>query len=95
MERCAIARLVSLVQPKANVRYIYFKSADGYSELGSCFRFTSQTLMAYERQSSLSVDNGAPIRLANQTWLQAEQVGDSVTLVSDLLPSRGYWEDQG
>ncbi|MEH2403516.1 molybdopterin-dependent oxidoreductase [Nostoc sp.] len=41
--------LVALVQPKSNVRYVYFKSADGYYEswdLASAVH--PQTLMAYQ-----------------------------------------------
>jgi DMSO/TMAO reductase YedYZ molybdopterin-dependent catalytic subunit len=91
--------LVSLVQPKANVRYIYFKSADGYSEswdLASALH--PQTLMAYQKNGQpLSVDNGAPIRLASPIKLGYKQSKwvTRITLVSNLLPSRGYWEDQG
>ena len=91
--------LVSLVQPKANVRYIYFKSADGYSEswdLASALH--PQTLMAYQKNGQpLSVDNGAPIRLASPIKLGYKQSKwvTRITLVSDLLPSRGYWEDRG
>lgn len=91
--------LVSLVQPKANVRYIYFKSADGYSEswdLASALH--PQTLMAYQKNGQpLSVDNGAPIRLASPIKLGYKQSKwvTRITLVSDLLRSRGYWEDRG
>jgi len=51
MERCATTG--SLVQPKANVRYIYFKSADGYSA-GSCVRFVPNP-------NGLSEDSQAPV----------------------------------
>lgn len=91
--------LVSLVQPKANVRYIYFKSADGYSEswdLASALH--PQTLMAYQKNGQpLSVDNGAPIRLASPIKLGYKQSKwvTRITLVNNLLPSRGYWEDRG
>jgi DMSO/TMAO reductase YedYZ molybdopterin-dependent catalytic subunit len=94
-----LRELVSLVQPKANVRYIYFKSADGYSEswdLASALH--PQTLMAYQKNGQpLSVDNGAPIRLASPVKLGYKQSKwvTRITLVSDLLPSRGYWEDRG
>lgn len=91
--------LVALVQPKANVRYVYFKSADGYSEswdLASALH--PQTLMAYQKNGQpLSVDNGAPIRLASPIKLGYKQSKwvTRITLVSNLLPSRGYWEDRG
>ncbi len=91
--------LVSLVQPKANVRYIYFKSADGYFEswdLASALH--PQTLMAYQKNGQpLSVDNGAPLRLASPVKLGYKQSKwvTRITLVSNLLPSTGYWEDRG
>jgi DMSO/TMAO reductase YedYZ molybdopterin-dependent catalytic subunit len=91
--------LVSLVQPKANVRYVYFKSADGYYEswdIASALH--PQTLMAYQKNSQpLSIDNGAPLRLASPIKLGYKQSKwvTRITLVSELLPARGYWEDQG
>lgn len=91
--------LVSLVQPKENVRYVYFKSADGYYEswdLASALH--PQTLMAYQKNGQpLSVDNGAPIRLASPVKLGYKQSKwvTQIMLVSELLPSKGYWEDQG
>ena len=91
--------LIALAQPKANVRYVYFKSADGYYEswdIASALH--PQTLMAYQKNSQpLSIDNGAPIRLASPIKLgykQSKWVTD-IMLVSKLLPAKGYWEDQG
>jgi DMSO/TMAO reductase YedYZ molybdopterin-dependent catalytic subunit len=91
--------LLSLVQPKTNVRFVYFKSADGYYEswdIASAFH--PQTLMAYQKNGQpLSVDNGAPIRLASPIKLGYKQSKwvTHITLVNHLLPSKGYWEDQG
>ena len=91
--------LVSLAQPKANVRYVYFKSADGYYEswdIASALH--PQTLMAYQKNSqSLTIDNGAPLRLASPIKLGYKQSKwvTRITLLSHLLPSKGYWEDQG
>jgi DMSO/TMAO reductase YedYZ molybdopterin-dependent catalytic subunit len=91
--------LVSLVQPKANIRYIYFKSADGYYEswdLASALH--PQTLMAYRKNGQpLSAENGAPLRLASPIKLGYKQSKwvTNITLVSNLLPSLGYWEDLG
>ena len=91
--------LIHLAQPKANVRYVYFKSADGYYEswdLASAAH--PQTLMAYQKNGDpLSVGNGAPIRLASPIKLGYKQSKwvTRITLVSDLLPIRGYWEDKG
>lgn len=91
--------IVSLAQPKANVGYAYFKSADGYYEswdIASALH--PQTLMAYQKNSQpLSVDNGAPIRLASPIKLGYKQSKwvTQITLVNSLLTTKGYWEDQG
>ena len=91
--------LIRLAQPKSNVRYVYFKSADGYYEswdLASAVH--PQTLMVYQKNGiPLSIENGAPLRLASPVKLgykQSKWVTQS-TLLSDLTPMKGYWEDQG
>lgn len=91
--------LVALAQPKTGVRYVYFKSADGYYEswdLASSLH--PQTLMAYQKNGQpLSADNGAPLRLAAPIKLGYKQSKwvTEITLVSHLMPKKGYWEDQG
>lgn len=91
--------LVALVQPKSNVRYVYFKSADGYYESWDIASAVHpQTLMAYQKNGQpLSVDNGAPMRLASPIKLGYKQSKwvTQITFVSNLLPTKGYWEDQG
>ncbi|MHC5612608.1 MAG: molybdopterin-dependent oxidoreductase [Nostoc sp.] len=91
--------LVALVQPKSNVRYVYFKSADGYYESWDIASAVHpQTLMAYQKNGQpLSADNGAPIRLASPIKLGYKQSKwvTQITFVSNLLPIKGYWEDQG
>jgi DMSO/TMAO reductase YedYZ molybdopterin-dependent catalytic subunit len=95
-----IQDLAKLVQPKANARYVYFKSADGYYEswdLASSVH--PQTLMAYQRNGKpLSVDNGAPLRLASPIKLGYKQSKwvTQMTFVDRLMPKKtGYWEDLG
>jgi len=91
--------LVQLVQPKSSARYVYFQSADGYSEswdLDSVLH--PQTLMAYQKNDRpLPVDNGAPLRLASPVKLGYKQSKwvTRLTLVNELMPSKGYWEDRG
>lgn len=91
--------LIRLAQPKPNSRYVYFKSADGYYEswdLASALH--PQTLMAYQKNGQpLSVENGAPLRLASPIKLGYKQSKwvTKIMLVSNLMPSKGYWEDQG
>lgn len=91
--------IVALAQPKQNVRYVYFKSADGYYEswdIASAMH--PQTLMAYQKNDApLPIDNGAPLRLASPIKLgykQSKWVTD-ILLLENLLPIKGYWEDQG
>jgi DMSO/TMAO reductase YedYZ molybdopterin-dependent catalytic subunit len=94
-----LRELVKLAQPKPDVRYVYFESADGYYEswdLASALH--PQTLMAYQKNNEpLPIENGAPLRLASPIKLGYKQSKwvTRITLVSQLLPTRGYWEDQG
>lgn len=94
-----LQEIISLAQPKANVRYAYFKSADGYYEswdIASALH--PQTLLAYQKNGApLLVDNGAPLRLASPIKLGYKQSKwvTQITLKSYLTPFKGYWEDQG
>ncbi len=94
-----LRELLRLAQPKSSVRYVYFKSADGYYEswdLASAMH--PQTLMAYQKNGQpLSVDNGAPLRLASPIKLGYKQSKwvTQIVLTHQLMPSKGYWEDQG
>jgi DMSO/TMAO reductase YedYZ molybdopterin-dependent catalytic subunit len=95
-----LADLIALAQPKPGVKYVYFKSADGYYESWDlAASLHPQTLLAYEKNGeSLPVDNGAPLRLAAPIKLGYKQSKwvTEVMLLSQLLPDRkGYWEDQG
>lgn len=94
-----LQEIVALAQPKANVQYAYFKSADGYYEswdIASALH--PQTLLAYQKNGEpLPVDNGAPLRLASPIKLGYKQSKwvTRITLTSYLSPFKGYWEDQG
>jgi DMSO/TMAO reductase YedYZ molybdopterin-dependent catalytic subunit len=91
--------LLRLAQLKSRARYIYFKSADGYYEswdLASAIH--PQTLMAYQKNGQpLSIDNGAPLRLASPIKLGYKQSKwvTQIVLTDQLMPAKGYWEDQG
>ena len=91
--------IVALAQPKANVRYAYFKSADGYYESWDiASSLHPQTLMAYQKNGHpLSADNGAPLRLSSPIKLGYKQSKwvTRITLTNHLSPTKGYWEDQG
>jgi DMSO/TMAO reductase YedYZ molybdopterin-dependent catalytic subunit len=94
-----LSEIVKLAQPKAGVRYAYFQSADGYYEswdLASVLH--PQTLLAYQKNGApLPIENGAPLRLASPIKLGYKQSKwvTRVVLTSNLLPQKGYWEDQG
>lgn len=91
--------IISQAQPHANVRYVYFDSADGYYEswdIASALH--PQTLMAYQKNGQpLSIYNGAPLRLASPIKLgyKLSKWVTRIRLVSNLMPGRGYWEDKG
>ncbi len=92
--------LVRLAQPKPEAHYVYFQSADGYYESWDLASVVHpQTLMVYQRNGRpLSVDNGAPLRLASPVKLGYKQSKwvTQITFTSQLMPTRrGYWEDQG
>jgi DMSO/TMAO reductase YedYZ molybdopterin-dependent catalytic subunit len=91
--------LIALAQPKSNVRYVYFTSADGYYESWDIdSSIHPQTLMAYQKNGQpLSIENGAPLRLASPIKLGYKQSKwvTQITFVENLLPTKGYWEDQG
>jgi DMSO/TMAO reductase YedYZ molybdopterin-dependent catalytic subunit len=94
-----LSDIVTLAQPKPNVRYINFLSADGYYEswdLRSAVH--PQTILAYEKNGEpLPVDNGAPLRLASPLKLgyKLSKWVIRVTLLAEKPNRLGYWEDQG
>ena len=91
--------LIELAQPKVDVAYVYFQSADGYYEswdLASALH--PQTLLAYQMNGApLPAKYGAPLRLASPLKLGYKQSKwvTGITLVSSLSQQRGYWEDLG
>ncbi|AFY48457.1 sulfite oxidase-like oxidoreductase [Nostoc sp. PCC 7524] len=94
-----LREIIALAQPKNNIRYAYFKSADGYYEswdIASALH--PQTLLAYQKNGeSLPVENGAPLRLASPIKLGYKQSKwvTKIMLTSHLTAFKGYWEDQG
>ncbi|NDJ15760.1 molybdopterin-dependent oxidoreductase [Myxacorys almedinensis] len=94
-----LRELIQLAQPKNSAKYVYFQSVDRYYEswdMASCLH--PQTLMAYQKNGEpLPIDNGAPLRLAAPIKLGYKQSKwvTRITLTSQLLKYKGYWEDQG
>ncbi len=92
--------LATMVQPKDNVRYVLFQSADKYTEswdLASALH--PQTLLADRMNGQpLPADNGAPLRLATPIKLgyKLSKWVTKVSFVSQIPPGgKGYWEEQG
>jgi DMSO/TMAO reductase YedYZ molybdopterin-dependent catalytic subunit len=95
----SLQELARLAQPKSDVRYVYFLSADGYYESWDLRSVVHpQTILAYEKNGApLPIDNGAPLRLASPIKLgyKLSKWVTQVTFVPELDPRKGYWEDQG
>jgi DMSO/TMAO reductase YedYZ molybdopterin-dependent catalytic subunit len=91
--------LITLAQPKATARYVYFESGDGYYnswDMPSVLH--PQTLLAYQMNGApIPKNNGAPLRLAAPIKLGYKQSKwvTRVTLMNQLPTKQGYWEDQG
>jgi DMSO/TMAO reductase YedYZ molybdopterin-dependent catalytic subunit len=91
--------LIALAQPQNTARYVYFESGDGYYnswDMPSALH--PQTLLAYQMNGQpLSIDHGAPLRLAAPIKLGYKQSKwvTRVTLLNQLPSKQGYWEDQG
>jgi hypothetical protein len=94
-----LREIIALSQPKSQVKYAYFKSADGYDESWDIASVLHpQTLLAYQKNGAvLPVENGAPLRLASPIKLGYKQSKwvTRVTLTNELSISKGYWEDRG
>ncbi len=94
-----LREIIALSQPKSQVKYVYFKSADGYDESWDIASVLHpQTLLAYQKNgAALPVENGAPLRLASPIKLGYKQSKwvTRVTLTNELSISKGYWEDRG
>jgi DMSO/TMAO reductase YedYZ molybdopterin-dependent catalytic subunit len=94
-----LKELIALAQPKSTARYVYFKSADGYYESWDMASSVHpQTLMVYRKNGqALSIENGAPLRLASPIKLGYKQSKwvTQITLTDKLMPMKGYWEDLG
>ncbi len=92
--------LAQIVQPKDDVRYVLFESADKYTnswDLASAIH--PQTLLAYQmNEQPLPIKNGAPVRLAAPIKLGYKQSKwvTKISFVSQIPKGgKGYWEEQG
>ncbi|MEB3309494.1 MAG: molybdopterin-dependent oxidoreductase, partial [Snowella sp.] len=94
-----LRELAALARPKENVRYVFFKSFDGYYESWDIASVLHpQTLLAYQMNGQpLPADNGAPLRLASPIKLGYKQSKwvTEITFLTQKPAKLGYWEDQG
>jgi DMSO/TMAO reductase YedYZ molybdopterin-dependent catalytic subunit len=94
-----LREIIALAQPKNQVKYASFKSADGYYESWDIASVLHpQTLLAYQKNGEvLPIENGAPLRLASPIKLGYKQSKwvTQITLTNQLSLFKGYWEDQG
>lgn len=94
-----IRDLIAIAQPSAQVKYVYFYSADGYYESWDIDSVMHpQTLMAYQKNGqALTPEYGAPLRLASPVKLgyKLSKWVTRIQLTGVLGKKRGYWEDLG
>ncbi|WP_287129329.1 molybdopterin-dependent oxidoreductase [Candidatus Cyanaurora vandensis] len=104
-----MVELLKLVEPTPEVRYIFFRSLDGFTnnqgelygyyetwDLASCIH--PQTLLVYEHNGEpISQVRGAPLRLASPIKLGYKNIKfvQEIMLLKEMPQQVGYWEDQG
>ena len=105
-----LARVLELVRPKSDARYIVFHCADAMDDAGTLYYESidledanhPQTILAYElNDMPLPVKNGAPLRLRVERQLGYKHAKYLMRL--ELVASfahlghgkGGYWEDDG
>jgi DMSO/TMAO reductase YedYZ molybdopterin-dependent catalytic subunit len=82
--------------PKA--KFLYVECADDYYEsLDMASALHPQSLLCYEMSDQpLTREHGAPLRLRVPTKIGYKQAKYLTSLrVTDVVPRKGYWEDQG
>ena len=105
-----LSALLEKTQPSSTARYVVFHCADSLEEGGEPYyesidmddAYHEQTLLAYElNDSSLPIENGAPLRLRveRQLGYKMAKYVMRIELVDTLekiaAGHGGYWEDQG
>ena len=105
-----LARVLGLVRPKHNARYVVFHCADSMDDEGTLYYESidledanhPQTILAYElNDTPLPIKNGAPLRLRVERQLGYKHAKylmrlELVDSFAHLGQGRGgYWEDDG
>lgn len=93
-----ISDFLKYVGANLNARFLYVECADDYYEsLDMPSALHPQSLLCYEMYDQpLTREHGAPLRLRVPTKIGYKQAKYLTSLrVTDVVPRRGYWEDQG
>jgi DMSO/TMAO reductase YedYZ molybdopterin-dependent catalytic subunit len=93
-----ISDFLASVGANTKAKFLYVECADDYYEsLDMQTALHPQSLLAYEMYDRpLTREHGAPLRLRLPTKIGYKSAKYLTSLsVTDIVPRRGYWEDQG
>src|SRR5467141_4423988 len=93
-----LSEFLKLIGADTTARFITVSCADDYYEsLDMATALHPQTLLCYEMYDQpLTREHGAPLRLSVPTKIGYKQAKYLTSLrVTDVVPKKGYWEDQG
>jgi DMSO/TMAO reductase YedYZ molybdopterin-dependent catalytic subunit len=93
-----LSDFLQLIGADPSARFLYMECADDYYEsLDMATALHPQSLLCYEMYDQpLPRQHGAPVRLILPTKLGYKSAKYLQTLrVTDVMPNKGYWEDQG
>jgi DMSO/TMAO reductase YedYZ molybdopterin-dependent catalytic subunit len=93
-----ISDFLQYVGANAKAKFLYVECADDYYEsLDMASALHPQSLLCYEMYDQpLTREHGAPLRLRVPTKIGYKQAKYLTSLrVTDVIPKKGYWEDQG
>jgi DMSO/TMAO reductase YedYZ molybdopterin-dependent catalytic subunit len=93
-----VSDFLNLVGANTSAKFLYVECADDYYEsLDMPSALQPQSLLCYEMYDQpLTREHGAPLRFSLPTKLGYKSAKYLTTLrVTDVIPQKGYWEDQG
>lgn len=93
-----LSDFLKYVGANLNAKFLYVECADDYYEsLDMPSALHPQSLLCYEMYDQpLAREHGAPLRLRVPTKIGYKQAKYLTSLrVTDVVPRKGYWEDQG
>jgi DMSO/TMAO reductase YedYZ molybdopterin-dependent catalytic subunit len=93
-----LSDFLNMIGADTNARFLYVVCADDYYEsLDMATAMHPQSLLCYEMSDKpLTREHGAPLRLCIPTKVGYKQAKYLSSLsVTNVLPGKGYWEDQG